>query len=240
MKKNGFTLAEVLITLGIVGVVAALTAPALVQNAGSAQTGPKLAKAVSTLEVATEQLLLDESAGKVSSLGDNQEFAEKLTNHMKISLYDDDGSKYGESGDIKPTAYDGGTLVDNIGRYGTLNDSVKYITKDGMIYMFTKIAASNGVKPHKDMIGQVFIDINGEAGPNSMGKDLFAFGWYNDGTLKPVGSQEWSDDTETNDVVRWNSDYAGGNGSYTCKNSNTNGYTCAGSIFENNLKVIYQ
>ena len=30
MKKHGFTLAEVLITLGIVGVVAALTAPALV------------------------------------------------------------------------------------------------------------------------------------------------------------------------------------------------------------------
>ena len=30
MKKSGFTLAEVLITLGIIGVVAALTAPALV------------------------------------------------------------------------------------------------------------------------------------------------------------------------------------------------------------------
>ena len=52
MKKHGFTLAEVLITLGIIGVVAALTAPALVQNAGSAQIGPKLAKAVSTFEIA--------------------------------------------------------------------------------------------------------------------------------------------------------------------------------------------
>ena len=39
MKKFGFTLAEVLITLDIIGVVAALTAPALVQNAGSAQIG---------------------------------------------------------------------------------------------------------------------------------------------------------------------------------------------------------
>ncbi len=32
MKKIGFTLAEVLITLGIIGVVAALTIPTLVNN----------------------------------------------------------------------------------------------------------------------------------------------------------------------------------------------------------------
>lgn len=32
MKKYGFTLAEVLITLGIIGVVAALTIPTLMQN----------------------------------------------------------------------------------------------------------------------------------------------------------------------------------------------------------------
>lgn len=31
-KQNAFTLAEVLITLGIIGVVAALTLPALIQN----------------------------------------------------------------------------------------------------------------------------------------------------------------------------------------------------------------
>ena len=40
MKKNkkGFTLAEVLITLTIIGVVAALTAPALVKNTGYARS----------------------------------------------------------------------------------------------------------------------------------------------------------------------------------------------------------
>lgn len=32
MKRYGFTLAEVLITLGIIGVVAALTIPTLIQN----------------------------------------------------------------------------------------------------------------------------------------------------------------------------------------------------------------
>ena len=55
--KQGFTLAEVLITLGIIGVVAALTAPALVQNAGNAKVGPTLTKVVPTLENAHEQML---------------------------------------------------------------------------------------------------------------------------------------------------------------------------------------
>ena len=47
MKKNGFTLAEVLITLGIIGVIAAITLPTLMSDTTSAQIGPKLAKAVS-------------------------------------------------------------------------------------------------------------------------------------------------------------------------------------------------
>lgn len=32
MRLNGFTLAEVLITLGIIGIVAAMTMPALIAN----------------------------------------------------------------------------------------------------------------------------------------------------------------------------------------------------------------
>ena len=49
MKNKGFTLAEVLITLGIIGVIAALTLPGLMTNAARAKIGPELASAVSTL-----------------------------------------------------------------------------------------------------------------------------------------------------------------------------------------------
>jgi len=45
MLKKGFTLAEVLVTLGIIGVVAALTLPGILTDTTSAQIGPKLAKA---------------------------------------------------------------------------------------------------------------------------------------------------------------------------------------------------
>ena len=35
LNKTGFTLAEILITIGIIGVVAALTIPVLIQNSNS-------------------------------------------------------------------------------------------------------------------------------------------------------------------------------------------------------------
>ncbi len=44
-KRNAFTLAEVLITLGIIGVVAALTLPAIVQKNYEKETVARVKKA---------------------------------------------------------------------------------------------------------------------------------------------------------------------------------------------------
>ncbi len=52
MKKNAFTLAEVLITLGIIGVVAAMTIPTLISNTNGAQFKTAYKKALSTLNQA--------------------------------------------------------------------------------------------------------------------------------------------------------------------------------------------
>ena len=49
MKKTGFTLAEVLITLAIIGVVATMTLPALMNNASEQQAKTGLKKAINTL-----------------------------------------------------------------------------------------------------------------------------------------------------------------------------------------------
>ena len=49
MKKNGFTLAEVLITLAIIGVVATLTLPALMSNTQEQQAVTAFRKAMNTL-----------------------------------------------------------------------------------------------------------------------------------------------------------------------------------------------
>lgn len=57
MKKTGFTLAEVLITLTIIGIVAAMTMPSLLSSIEKGQIGPKLAKAINTLENANRNAL---------------------------------------------------------------------------------------------------------------------------------------------------------------------------------------
>ena len=60
MKKNGFTLAEVLITLSIIGVVATMTLPALMANTQEQQAKTGLKKAINTLtEAAQMNLAID-------------------------------------------------------------------------------------------------------------------------------------------------------------------------------------
>ena len=59
MKKFGFTLAEVLITLGIIGVVAAVTLPTVVMNAKYKQIGVKLQKFHTNLENAARSYVAE-------------------------------------------------------------------------------------------------------------------------------------------------------------------------------------
>lgn len=54
MKKNGFTLAEVLITLAIIGVVATLTLPALMTNTAEQQAKSAFKKGINTLTEAAQ------------------------------------------------------------------------------------------------------------------------------------------------------------------------------------------
>lgn len=256
MKRRGFTLAEVLITLGIIGVVAALTAPALVQNAGSAQTGPKLAKAVSTWELACENLLNDQGANGIHAImtGDNvaakgENLGNLLTNYIKMSHYDTGAGKYGlEGSEVQVTNFHGAEPVAQ-GSQGRLAinsigvSSAKFLTKDGFLYMIAPSLAggAHSLAAHKDLIGYVSVDINGLAEPNRLGKDIFTFALYNDGSLRPMGSQNWKDGgadghSTFNDQFNWKEGTTD-----VCNAENvTSGLTCAGSIFENNLKVIYQ
>lgn len=65
--KKGFTLAEVLITLGIIGVVAALTIPTLIANHRKQVVTTSLKKIVNTLLNANEQINMD--SGVIGSDG---------------------------------------------------------------------------------------------------------------------------------------------------------------------------
>jgi len=65
-KKSGFTLAEVLITLGIIGVVAAMTIPTLMMNYQKQVWESKLKKAYSVATNACERMLVEENVSRVN------------------------------------------------------------------------------------------------------------------------------------------------------------------------------
>lgn len=167
MEKRGFTLAEVLITLAIIGVVAALTLPNLSVDIQAAKIGPKLGKAVSMFEQANEALLNAEGvdsltdAGYVAGEEDTHSIA--LSNYMKAIAVNEE-------------------------------EPLRLLTsKDGVDYYWEfDDEPDTGDIPHKVKVGNLTIDINGlESNPNAWGTDQFAFALFDDGSLRPMGGREW-------------------------------------------------
>ena len=66
--RKGFTLAEVLITLGLIGIVASLTLPSLNTSVQKQKVGPSLSKAINTLENANKLALAENDARYLSSV----------------------------------------------------------------------------------------------------------------------------------------------------------------------------
>ena len=231
MKKFGFTLAEILITMGIVGVVAAITLPTLMSDTASAQIGPKLAKAVSMFEQANLTMLNENSLDAISNMEIFTEddsvvkYGEELSNYLKISQYEYDNTEGNRDNTTKTSC--------SPDKSSLTYDTPTFVAKDGVMYMISAFEkAKSSLPPHKTHIGYVWIDLNGESLPNTAGTDLFLFALYNDGSLKPAGTRNWNG-KDSILACYWKT---------TCPNDAvaTDYYACSASVFENNLKVLYK
>ena len=78
MKKKAFTLAEVLVALGIIGIVAALTLPHLAKLNQEAGVGSLLSSTQTTLEEAFGRIILDNPRTPLSSLNVESELSKHL------------------------------------------------------------------------------------------------------------------------------------------------------------------
>jgi len=214
MRLKGFTLAEVLITVTILGVIAILAAPALISNIQKQQAGPAVLRAISTLDTANSLVFNEQEMFNFSefcySEGDggyvDKCFAPFVAGKMNAALDDQ-------------TTIDYRPIDGDESRNITLTNG--YVTQNGFVYYFiTDDETENGI--------DVAIDINGSKAPNIIGKDLF-YAYINydqDGKVLARGSRvdtqhpgEWVDNC--------NQDTAG------------DGSMCAGSIIDNGGKVIY-
>ena len=164
MKKFGFTLAEVLITLGIIGVVAAMTLPTLFGNIQKRQTVSRLQKVYAELKQATK-ISSDEN-------GDPSGWDYTLTNEEFIKRY---FAPYLKISEVNVDH----TFTDLKGRSnGWFFKSAHptFITMSGAFVMFYHT-------PHFSAKNHLLVDINGKTPPNRMGKDVFAFTFLNENLI---------------------------------------------------------
>ncbi len=188
MKKRAFTLAEVLITLGIIGVVAAMTLPSLIANYQHKVLETQFKKAYSILY----QLVLDVQNDTGMPLnvrdysytytGDHY----KLYNTLKPYII---ANFCTTNGCIDRIEVDDGT-GQNMKEYRTYNNQVNtssyymegggFILPDGMAIYIENYNSKNLM---------LSIDVNGiKKRPNRWGHDLFTFSIDNEtGKLIPNG-----------------------------------------------------
>lgn len=139
-QRAAFTLAEVLITLGIIGVVAAITMPTLIQNHRKHEIETRLKKVYSTMNQAIEMSIANDSwTPKQSGESDLQYWERALLPYL-------DGVKVNRSKRTHPY---------------WKNSWVPVELKDGSVFYLAST-----------FIGY---DVNGAAGPNKGGIDMFRF-----------------------------------------------------------------
>lgn len=186
-----FTLAEVLITLGIIGVVAAMAIPTLINKTNEAEFNTGLKKAYSVLSNAVTMIIANNGAVNVGTASSTDSvMRSEFCNVMNCSKQDTTSNIFGPSNykyykNSSPSNWPG-TGVNNAAA----------ILNDGMFLQFwTGTDCTSGGTVNA--CAYIYVDVNGTKNPNMQGKDLFVF-WitYKNGgySVLPVGT---SGDTKT-------------------------------------------
>lgn len=191
----GFTLAEILITLGIIGIVSAMTIPSLIQGMEDHATVTALKKAYSTLsnayKMAEQEYGTPDNWG-LASTNPSKETLNKLKPYLNVTKDCIDGSN-----GCFPTGVTYKTLKPN-GNDGIYDNASnpKLRLADGISIMGLGWGASPtcntgvGSTPALQTVcDQYAVDINGDKKPNQLGKDLFWFYLTKYGII-PIGTEQ--------------------------------------------------
>ncbi len=180
--RLGFTLAEVLITLGIIGIVAALTIPTVVSKYQKRSTVTQLQKVYSVLNQA---YLFSKVEGGDNVLLNNVNAGYDMdaeTSQEKISEYMENyflpylkvQKNCGISYDTKCFGFQHNNI--NNDSTGMSWNKYNVILQDGTFIsaVYNTLCDENGVCANGGGI-LLFVDLNGAKGPNVAGKDYFMF-----------------------------------------------------------------
>ena len=227
-KQAAFTLAEVLITLGIIGVVAAMTMPVLIQNYQKKQTAVKLKATYSLLAQAVQLSEADNGELEYWDFSLNSQdffdkYFSKYLTFINTKVNDDNIDYYWLNGEKITGNF---KEVVNTSYIGILNNGAKlFYHTAGELYTFT-----------------IIVDINGEARPNKVGRDVFHFSLSAKDGLRPWGynninySNDGGQDASSNFGTNLDRDILTGNGLYAC-NKASRGRWCAALIMADGWEI---
>ncbi len=236
MKKNtGFTLAETLITLAIIGVVAALTIPSVVQKYQERQLVTGVKKFYTVITQAVQMAVIEHGTPDQWGLTreDSTPMAEYVLPYLKnAKICRTDGESkchtaeklYGRNGSTpySPIIFNGSGATGRSGFQladgmiiGTYNQLTQPDNPDG----YDICTANFGTGSATNICGEYIVDVNGSSSPNTYGKDIFIFNLTKNGTVIPVGARNYTFENYTFETG--------------CLDESSNGLGCAGWVIEN-------
>ena len=193
--RKGFTLAEVLITLVIIGVIAALTIPALMNKTNEQETVVAVKKAYSVISQAYQRVIAENGEINPQNLfsedSKRSEFVGKLfAKQMNVQKV------CGLSTNEDCFALETYKYFDGVefSAFNEAGNDYKFRLSDGMsvgIYIFSDYENYGNSDMLSSIIGYAYFDVNGDKKPNTLGKDTFTFLLTKYGVL-PLGT---ADDT---------------------------------------------
>ena len=188
---SGFTLAEVLITLVIIGVIAAMTIPTLINKTNNQEYVSRLKKIYSTFAQVTNQIIAENGTPdnwNLKGTGSYNEASEKFgklyqkyLSNAKQCTASQRGCFPASNGVYKDwKGNDISFIHDNISYYRLILSDGAAVIFDGNIHDDCNSGSGIG------QCGYFTVDVNGSKGPNIVGRDTFVFLLTKDG-LRPCG-----------------------------------------------------
>lgn len=193
MKTNAFTLAEVLVTLMIIAVIAAMTVPPLKRHAQEQETVARVKKAYSTIANATRRVEMNHGDIKRLPWGTPT----KIMDEMFIPEMNVINNCHNNGGCFKEgyttRSMNGGAN----NAFQTDKSWYTFVTADGAYWAYSGIGTCdyNEGTYIKNACGYFEVDINGPAKPNMMGTDIFGFAITKEGVF-PFGGCPGCDDSQ--------------------------------------------
>ena len=192
IKKFGFTLAEVLITLVIIGVIAAITVPSILQTTQKQEfvTGLKRANSVLRQSMKLIEINNGYAPGDYSFLKNDKKFSDEFAKVANIIKRCENGRDcLGDDHLLKYYYLNGNSAGD------AFTSAEWLVSQDGMTYFYANNWSNFGIsnEDFDNYIANISVDVNGDKKPNKAGMDIFLFYVIDGKGIVPAGNYQTND-----------------------------------------------